>query len=518
MALVQNYDEWRWKLLLASALALATAVVAGAEPLQPVPHDMVGTMNCTAVSCHGGGGPRYWSGSPKGSEYVHWLGTTATYSDGRKPYDPRARLIKTDGDPHALAAQRMQEPRFQEVLRRASGRADGSVNEAMRAKCAKCHDPGWEVRNAECGARSGGPSLEEPTSFQIATVTGIGCETCHGGAKGWLSEHYREGVSRQELLRLGMVDTKDLQVRAKLCASCHVGSAENDMNHDMIAAGHPPLRFEQASYEALLGKKHWDDTPARMADGEYEVKLWAAGRVAAASAAVELLEARSEVRDQRSEVRSDKPWPELAEWNCLACHQPLRREGDQKVELGLLTSRGRTAAWQSWNTALVEAAFLPIRRPTSELPPPGGWTLAIGQLRAAMERSAVPDARQVSLLASEAKDSLMRQASSSNSRVTALSVLEGIGEIKAAASWDEMCQQLAALAAVRRALEDQGKMSSYQTDAVRQRMDRMAKTLRFTQTDREWPALYADRAALSPMEVAQELTRLKHDLMSEARR
>ena len=80
----------------------------------------------------------------------------------------------------------------------------------------------------------------------------IGCETCHGGARRWLSEHYQHDVGRDELASLGMIDTKNLLVRARVCAACHVGSAENDMNHDMIAAGHPPLHFELASYEALI--------------------------------------------------------------------------------------------------------------------------------------------------------------------------------------------------------------------------------------------------------------------------
>jgi hypothetical protein len=546
-----------------TAVRAAEPVVAELQQ----PHGFVGTMNCTAVTCHGRGGPRYWSGSPKGAEYVHWLGTAATYSDGRKPYDPHARLIKTNGDPHALAAQRMQEPRFQEVLRRASGRTDGTVDEAMRAKCAKCHDPGgkqssevrgqrsdeentsglkhrdhanhsgthYSVLSAEYAqhqhssavakpvspshAREREHSLEEPMQLHRATTIGIGCETCHGGAKNWLTEHYREGVSRQELLQLGMVDTKDLHVRAKLCASCHVGSAENDMNHDMIAAGHPPLRFEQASYEALLGSKHWDDAPARMADGEYEVKLWAAGRVAAAVAALDLLEGRvqgSGFGVQESEHRDQRPWPELAEWNCLACHQPLTRGSDQKIEFGLLTTRG-TAAWQSWNTSLVEVALLPTRRPSGELPPPGGdWHASMERLRKTMGSSAVPHAKQVSSLAGEATAALRHQAATSNSRVTALSVLEAIGEVKATASWDEMCQQLAALAAVRRALEDQGKLSRYSTEGVRDRMERLAKHLRFAEADREWPVVYSTGSTMSQADVLRELAELRADLMSGA--
>src|SRR6185369_3309650 len=62
--------KWLW----IAAFALAGMTVKGAEPLRQHPDDIVGTMSCTAVSCHGGGGAGYWSGSTKGAEYVHWLG------------------------------------------------------------------------------------------------------------------------------------------------------------------------------------------------------------------------------------------------------------------------------------------------------------------------------------------------------------------------------------------------------------------------------------------------------------
>src|SRR5439155_14812434 len=109
----------------------AASVSIAADPWAEVrlqPQDMVGTLSCSAVSCHGGGGPRYWSGPAAGAEYVHWLGRAGSYSEGRRHYDPRARLENSDGDPHALAGQRISSTRFQEVLRRASERADGSID------------------------------------------------------------------------------------------------------------------------------------------------------------------------------------------------------------------------------------------------------------------------------------------------------------------------------------------------------------------------------------------------------
>src|SRR5437762_1719192 len=128
----------------AVAMILAASVSLASDPWAEVrvrPQDMVGTLSCSAVSCHGGGGPRYLSGAAAGAEYVHWLGRAGTYSEGRRHYDPRARLETTDGDPHALAAQRISEPRFQEVLRRASVKADGSIDAIMSQRCARCHDP-----------------------------------------------------------------------------------------------------------------------------------------------------------------------------------------------------------------------------------------------------------------------------------------------------------------------------------------------------------------------------------------
>lgn len=504
MVALRNHRRRCSGFLLASASALISTIATASEPLLQQ-HNIVGTMSCTAAACHGGSGPGYWSGSAKGAEFVHWLGTSPTYSGGRRDYDPRARLVRPDGDPHALAAQRMLEPRFQEVLRRASARADGSIDAEMLTQCAKCHDPHRTPHT---------PPHESLTQNAISAI-GISCETCHGNAQLWLALHYQTGVTRSELSRMGMIDTKDLQVRAKLCASCHVGSKENDMNHDMIAAGHPPLRFEQASYEALLGKKHWNDAPARLADGNYEVKLWATGRIAATKAALELLEGRS----QRAGVSDGGPWPELAESNCLSCHQPLRREGTQKVELGLLANRTAVLPWQSWNTALLKNT-LPESKPTiNDLPSPDGDCLAaLQRLRVAMEQSALPDAHQVATLSTEAKSSLQRRLGDGQLAITALSVLESFDEIDRQASWDELCQRVAALAAVRRSLEDQGKLSATMADEAKQRLESLAAALRFTRAGREWPVIFSDHSPLSRAEVTHQISRLQDDLLREARR
>jgi hypothetical protein len=175
--------------------------------------------------------------------------------------------------------------------------------------------------------------------------------------------------------------------------------------------------------------------------------------------------------------------------------------------------------WQSWNTALVELA-LPATAPSiNELPQPDGdWHAALVRLRGVMQQSAIPDANEVSARANVAKISLHRQITGDRLPVTALSVLEHFGEIDRETSWDELCQRVAALAAVRRSLEDQGKMSGPMADDAKQRLNLLAAALRFTQSNREWPVLFSDHSPLSRAEVSHEISRLRDELLREAHR
>ncbi len=72
--------------------------------------------------------------------------------------------------------------------------------------------------------------------------------------------------SRGDLAALGMTATQ----RTCLSAAGRVrpatlGDADHDLNHDMLAAGHPPLRFELSAYHDLIRRKHW---PAARADSD----------------------------------------------------------------------------------------------------------------------------------------------------------------------------------------------------------------------------------------------------------
>ena len=82
---------------------------------------------------------------------------------------------------------------------------------------------------------------------------------------------------------LGLVDLSDPAQAATRCAGCHVGApaagglAARDMNHNMIAAGHPRLYFEYAAFLANL-PRHWKEK----SNAKDEAHRWAVGQVASA--------------------------------------------------------------------------------------------------------------------------------------------------------------------------------------------------------------------------------------------
>src|SRR5687768_6191716 len=123
-----------WHTAAALGVLMHATTGVSADPwvdLTVRPENVVGSLSCSSASCHGSLQPRVTSGMVTQQEFVHWFGREPTYRDGRRHYDPRAEVEHASGDPHAQAAWRMQQPRFQEVLRRVSLRADGSADAGM---------------------------------------------------------------------------------------------------------------------------------------------------------------------------------------------------------------------------------------------------------------------------------------------------------------------------------------------------------------------------------------------------
>ncbi len=166
-----------------------------------------------------------------------------------------------------------------------------------------------------------------PSTTSNVAADGVGCELCHGPAQNWIKRHterdWLDSRSSAKFDRLpGMTDTRDLLTRAQTCAGCHVGSpAENgrparDVNHDLIAAGHPRLNFDFHAYLGVM-PKHWTDTPGAKpnykTDAETHAQAWAIGQAVSAEAALRLKAARA----------AQHHGIEFSEFDCYACHHEL---------------------------------------------------------------------------------------------------------------------------------------------------------------------------------------------------
>jgi hypothetical protein len=278
---------------------------ADATPEPPRPVGMVG---CASANCHGKPGDVRLGGTP-----------------GRDAWQTSC-TVWAAVDPHANAYA-VLDPKRNEIakgMQKALRKADPGFDPLTDARCLACHTD---------------PSLANPPEAAVSKAVlaglraeGVGCEGCHGPAQRWQGPHTAWGKNGRArgIADTGMTELNDLGERAKACAGCHVGAKADpargwparDMNHDMIAAGHPRLAFEFATHQKRL-PKHWFDrdrgTDASRTPGD-EFRAWLVGQLAAGEAQCELSEGRME-RNAAGEAWT--PWPELAEWNCYSCHHNL---------------------------------------------------------------------------------------------------------------------------------------------------------------------------------------------------
>jgi hypothetical protein len=359
------------------------------------------------MACHHGNGP---PGSWR-SEYSTWAAC-----------DPHARA-------HAVLLEERSQ-RIQEILNR-SEPPEKRVAAEHNALCLSCH-----------ATEGGGPCAGE--KFRL--TDGVGCESCHGPAEIWKSLHYRSewpSTIALDKVKMGFVLTRDLPTRVKVCADCHVGSADREVNHDLIAAGHPRLRFEFGAYLANY-PKHWVEKGPN-ARPDFQAWAWAVGQVATAKAAVELLRIRAD-------EKNNKVWPEFAEYGCYGCHHKLQdREWREKEKPE--NRRVGSLEWGTWYTAAL--------RPLSQGSRAGAEAVAaLTEIETAMaDRS--PDRNKVVRLAKEAETRLTTwlgelQASHPDcgSLVALMDRVAADRDRLADQSWDSATQLYLGLAALNSALGD----------------------------------------------------------------
>lgn len=241
----------------------------------------LGVASCGTVSCHGG--PKAGNHDVQSFAFTIWM----------------------NDDPHARAYEVLHEPRSKRMARLLG------LGEAHRAReCLSCHS----MQNASRAALP--PEV---------LADGVGCSSCHGDSTQWQQIHYLpewKRLSIAEREALGYRDLGSVTARINNCIPCHVGDASQEVNHDLIAAGHPRLSFEFAAYQRLW-PRHWTPSGKVESQPDFTERSWALGQAATLEAVAKLLEVRTE--RAAADLAAERPhrWPEFAEFDCYACHKAL---------------------------------------------------------------------------------------------------------------------------------------------------------------------------------------------------
>lgn len=154
------------------------------------------------------------------------------------------------------------------------------------------------------------PAERRGRRFQIAD--GIGCEACHGGAENWIRSHVNGEPSHADNVERGMYPTDRPGARADLCLSCHYSHPQTPMRHRIMAAGHPPLQFELATFSRIQPAHYQVDADYReRKTAPSAARTWAAGQIA---------DAREVLGRLRDDLFRAGLFPELYYFDCNACH------------------------------------------------------------------------------------------------------------------------------------------------------------------------------------------------------
>lgn len=276
----------------------------------------LGVQSCASSSCHG---------NPGGGDLLQ-----------------SAYVIFQQNDPHIRAGAVLFNEKSQAIAERL-----------------KLSEPAWKSNACLVCHAPGAMDMQNDPRIKTLVSEGVSCESCHGPAQDWLVPHRSLDwknpaiwpASRKK--EAGYVVTKSLTVRANLCADCHVGSVRGQVDHDLIAAGHPRLLFEFSGDQDVL-PAHWKRSVDRKrlqaetgsSRASFEATAWLLGQLVCADRELELL--------AHAAANPNRAWPELSQYDCFACHQDLNASNLQ-AGAGSAGSAGKLR-WGTWNLGLLQTA------------------------------------------------------------------------------------------------------------------------------------------------------------------
>lgn len=333
------------------------------------PAGYVRSLSCNSTACHGAIEPAEMDEGLLRNEYRTWF----------------------DSDPHAHAARVLGNEVSQQMVKHLVGDAPSAEKyKTIYKRCLACH-------NTE-GAEAPNVLVKDPAYFDgDDRFEGVGCEMCHGKASEWKDIHYFDcwkEMTVTEKHDRGLWDTKTLSKRAAICVRCHVGEMGWDVDHDLIAAGHPQMKFEMLGYHTLM-PHHWNEKHDDVAG--FETELWAAGQSAVANAALALLEHRATLASGH-----DGRWVEFSEYDCFACHHDVLDASWRRVR-GFTPPGGNRVLlpWGVWHFAV-----LPELARGEPIPESKAFAQAVDALKSTMQGSVFPDRKTVKNQAIAARHAL----------------------------------------------------------------------------------------------------------------
>lgn len=304
----------------------------------------IGVASCATGSCHGG--PRA----------------------GTRDVQSFAATIWSEDDRHARAYEVLHSERSRRMARLLG------IGPPHRAQqCLACH------------------SMQDVSPHplpQAVLADGVGCASCHGDSARWQQLHTLASwktLSPEAREALGYRDLATPAARARTCVRCHVGDERHEVDHDLIAAGHPRLFFEFAAYQRLE-PRHWSPHDKAESTADFTERSWAAGQATALEAVGRLLATRAERAAAAAAAGERQRWPEFAEFDCYSCHRTLGPDsGTALREPPLRNPQPGQPSWQPWYMAAARLVRAELDGPAVGAAP----VASAGTAAAAVERHAV---------------------------------------------------------------------------------------------------------------------------------
>jgi len=235
-------------------------------------YSYMGAASCSGSACHGSTTPRTKLRIPQNEFYV-W---------SQKDRHTKAYEVLLGPDSKRIAHNlKLEKPE-------------------QSARCLACH----------------ALNVEPERQGSLFDVTeGVSCEACHGPAENWLGPHIRKDWDAKKAAVFGMYPTKDPAKRSTKCLACHLGAGPDQIvDHELIGAGHPRLKFELDTYSSQM-PAHWLPPKDKAARDWLGTRAWATGQAVALRDQIHLL---ASSRKGRAAL-----WPDFIHFECYSCHHDV---------------------------------------------------------------------------------------------------------------------------------------------------------------------------------------------------